>query len=297
MKLNNIRVGIISLGAVILAIGAMIPVSANASSVSELHILADGKFSAKNVIVMQKAGTANFFTRVNWPNSFVRITVLAHGDTLVTKEYGEVATSNIIKEGDTLDVEGTLSSGDGTFVVNALKIVDHALLQQSQTLSGSVVSVDTNTSSFVLSNNVFGSTNVVLPGGVSIQKGARVISIGELQKGDRILSASGIYDYASKTFTASSISVYQETSIFIKKNFEGVLKSVSGTTLPTTLTVAVGSVTYTVYLPADASVMKANRATTSLARYQIGDTVRFFGAIRKTDLNAVDAVLVRDINF
>ncbi len=300
MKSQRIQNKIIGLCAVVFVTSALavIPTAVvHAARVSELQIDANGAFSAKNVVVMQKSGTSNFFARVTWPNVFVRVTVLAHGDTLVTKEHGEVATSDIIKEGDTLDVEGALSSGEGSFVVNATKIVDHALLQQSQTLSGTVLSVNTNTSSFLLSNKTFGSTTIIVPGGVSIQKGARTIGVGDLQKGDKILSVAGTYDYASNTLTASSLSAYQDASIFVARNFEGTIKSVSGTTLPANITVAVGQTIYTVYLPAGAPVMKANRAATNLARYQVGDTVRFFGSVRKIDLSAIDADAVRDINF
>jgi len=275
----------------------LLPVSAFADQTSELHIAANGIFSAKNMVVMQKSGTSNFFTRVNWPKSFVRVTVLAHKDTVVVKEHGELSSTGDVREGDTVDVEGTLSPGDGTLVINATRITDHLLLQQSQTLSGMVSSADGGAGSFMLANKTFGTTTIMVPGSVTIQKGARSIGVRDLSAGDQILTTSGVYDYSTNTLTATAVSVYQDQSIFVGRNFEGVLKSVSGTTLPATLTVAVASTTYTVYLPANAPVMKANRAATSLARYQIGDTVRFFGAIRKTNLGEIDAILVRDMAF
>ena len=295
MQTFNLQQKIIGVGVFVSV--ALLPAAVFAADVSELHITANGTFSAKNVVVMQKSGTSNLFTRVNWPKSFVRVTILSHDDTVVVKEHGEASTNSDIREGDTIDVDGTLSPGDGTLVINATHIVDHRLLQQSQSLSGIVIGADGGAGSFVLSNKAFGTTTIMVPGGVTIQKGARTIAVGDLQKGDSILSVSGIYDYSTQTLTANAVSVYQDPSIFVSRNFEGVLKSVSGTTLPATLTVAAASTTYTVYLPANAPVMKANRAATSLARYQMGDTVRFFGTIRKTNLNEIDAVLMRDTAF
>src|SRR3989344_5443867 len=81
-----------------------------AASLSELHITAEGKFSAKNVVVLQKSGTT-LFCRGTWGNAFVRITVLTTPDTipaLILRNHGGTTTVDEIRQGDLLLVEGPL---------------------------------------------------------------------------------------------------------------------------------------------------------------------------------------------
>ena len=266
------------------------------TSSSDLHIAQDGTVSGTNIVVMQKSGTSNFFTRAVWGSAFVRVTVLAHSDTIVTREHGESATSDTVQAGDLIDFDGTLAAGD-SLVVNAAHIRDHSLLQAQKTISGTIQKLNTAQDSFILPNNSFGQTTVVVPGGLSIQKGARTIGFGDLAVGDKILSASGTYDYTTNTLTVSTLSVYQNPGVFVWQNFQGTLKSLSGPALPATLVLTIGSTDYTVSLPATARIYNNARGLTQLARFQAGDTVRVYGAISKTDLSAIDAIVARDVNF
>lgn len=286
----------IGFGAVVLlALGTVV---ASAASPSDIHITPDGTFSATNVVVYQKAGTGNFFSRVTWGDAYVRVTVLAHNDTAVTKAHGEPATSNDIQEKDVLDVEGRLSSGEGALMVYATRIRDTSLQVETKTLSGTVAGVNADTSSLVLSNKIFGATTtvVLLPSAI-IQKGVRTINLSDVFAGDRILSVSGTYDYSKNTFSANLVEVYQDKSIFVLKNFEGKLKSVSAAVLPTTLVVTVGNTDYTVYLGGSAGVLRNNKKAVSLSRFVAGDTVRLYGAIRQTNFTEIDASVVRDLDF
>ena len=286
----------IGFGAILFfAIGAG---AAYAASPSDIHIKPDGTFSATNVVVYQKAGTSNFFSRVTWGDAYVRVTVLANKDTVITKAHGETATVGDIREKDVLDVEGWLSSGEGALIINAASIRDTSLQVESKTLSGTVVGVNPEQSSFILSNQMFGATTtVILSSSVPIQKGARAISLSDISSGDKILSVSGSYDYPKNAFSATSMEVYQDKTMFTARNFQGTLKSISGTTLPATLAVEVGDTNYTVSVAADSSVLRNNRKPTTLSRLVIGDTVRFYGAIRETNFEEIDAEIVRDLNF
>ena len=278
-----------------LALGAG---AAYAASPSEIHITPDGIFSATNVVVYQKAGTSNFFSRVTWGDAYVRVTVLANKDTVITKAHGEPATVNDIREKDVLDVEGKLSSGEGALTIKATRIRDTSLQVESKNISGTVVSVNTGSSSLVLSNKTFGATTTVtLSPSAIIQKGVRTIGLGDVLPGDTILSASGAYDYTKNAFSTLLIEVYQDKSIFTPRNFQGTLKNISATTLPTTLTVKVGDTDYTVYTTESSDVFNSRRQPASLSRFVVGDTVRFYGAIRETNFEEIDAEIVRDLNF
>ena len=269
-----------------------------AASPSEIRITPDGKFSATNVVVFQKAGASNLFSRVTWGDAFIRVTVLVQKDTAITKAHGEPATVNDIKEKDVLDVEGRLSSGDGALTINATRIRDTSLQVESKNISGTVASVNPEKSSFVLSNTKFGATTtVMLATSTIIQKGVRIIGLRDISSGDKILSVPGAYDYSKNIFSASLVEVYQDKSIFVPRNFQGTLKSISGTTLPATLTVKVGDTDYTVFVAEGSEIWNSRRKPASLSRFVAGDTVRFYGAVRQANFEEIDAEIVRDLNF
>lgn len=271
---------------------------AYAAAPSDIHIRPDGIFSATNVVVYQKAGTSNFFSRVTWGDAYVRVTVLAGKDTVITKAHGEPATVGDIREKDVLDVEGELSSGEGALTIKAARIRDTSLQVESKTLSGTVVSVNAKNSSLVLSNQMFGATTtVILSPSTTIQKGVRAISLSDVSAGDKILSASGSYDYPKNAFSAGSIEVHQDKNIFTPRNFEGTLTSISVAALPAALTVTVGNTDYTVYIAEGSSVLNSRRKPATLSRFVVGDTVRFWGGIRQTNFGEIDAEIVRDLNF
>lgn len=286
----------ISLGAILfLALGAGV---AFAASPSDIHIKPDGTFSATNVVVYQKAGTSNFFSRVTWGDAYVRVTVLANKDTVITKAHGEPAAVSDIREKDVLDVEGKLSSGEGALTIKAARIRDTSLQIESKNISGTVVSVNAENSSLVLSNRTFGATTTVaLSPSAIIQKGVRSIVLNDVVPGDVILSASGAYNYTKNTFSTSLLEVYQDKSIFTPRNFQGTLKSISTTTLPAAITVKVGDTDYTVYIAAGSIVLNSGRKPAGLSRFVAGDTVRFWGAVREADFGEIDAEIVRDLNF
>ena len=263
---------------------------------SEISIKPDGTFFATNVVVMQKsekAGT-NLFSRVMWGSVFLRITVLA-SSAKITKNNGGSATVEDIQIGDILDVEGTLAPGADTLLINATSIRDLSLNIESKNISGIIKTLNATLNTLTLMDKKLGAITVVAP--YNIQKGARTISAGELVVGDKVLSASGSFDYSTKTFTAENMEVYQDKSIFKAQNFQGTLKSLSGTALPTSAVITVGKTDYTIYLAASAKVMSKNKATTTLQRFTLGDKLRFYGAIRQTNLFEIDAEIIRNLNF
>ena len=263
---------------------------------SEISIKPDGTFFATNVVVMQKSEKvgANLFSRVTWGSVFLRITVLA-SSAKITKNNGGSAALEDIQIGDILDVEGTLAPGADTLLINATSIRDLSLNIESKNISGIIKTLNATLNTLTLMDKKLGAITVVAP--YNIQKGARTISAGELVVGDKVLSASGSFDYSTKTFTAENMEVYQDKSIFKAQNFQGTLKSLSGTALPTTAVITVGKTDYTIYLAASAKVMSKNKAATTLQRFTVGDKVRFYGAIRQTNLFEIDAEIIRNLNF
>ncbi len=275
---------------------ALTPALAFATN-SEIHIDPAGALTAKSLIVLQKSGN-NLFTRAYWGDAFIRVAVLVGTSTLISKNHGEAMTVADIKEGHVLDVEGGLSIAAESLIIKASSIRDSALVQESKTLSGTIASFDSSKAlTFVLPNKTFGSTTVVVSPSLNIIKGARTIDFTGLLVGDKVLSVSGTYDYPSNTLTARALEIFQPKDMFKPRNFQGTLKSISGTTLPATAIVTVDGTDYTMYLGAKATVLNNKKATTSLKRFAEGDTVRLYGAIRQTNFTEVDAEIIRDLNF
>lgn len=282
------------LAAVIFA--ALLPAYAGADTISQISIGTDGGFSANGLTVMQISG-GDIFTRATWGQSFLRIMVLLGSQTAITKDHGEIASAQNIAVGDTLDVDGTIETGASDIIITAKNVRDVSLEQESKTLSGTVRSVNPDAVSFVLANTSFGSTTVQVSTSTSVTKGLRQITFGDISVGDKILSASGTYNYQTNVLLAGAIGIYQDKKIFLPQNFQGTLKSISGAVLPANMIVTVGGTDYTVYLPQNASVLSVNKKSASLTRFVAGDTVRFYGSIRQTDLSEIDADTVRDLNF
>ena len=278
-----------------IALALLMPAIAAADVASDVHITESGLVVASNVVVMQKNGN-NLFVRGTWGQAYVRMTLLVSSATAITKEHGEVTTIDDIKAGDLLDVTGQLSSGADSILFIPKTIVDHALQSGGKSTSGTVTSVDSSGLSFALKTTQ-GTITVSVPGGMTFTKGARQISLTDLAKGDRVTSVSGTYDYVKGTLAATSVTVYQDPSVFKSRNFAGTLVSLDGTALPTTARIKIGGETYTVYLSSSTSIMRSSRASVSLTRFQSGDSVRLYGAIRQTDLSAIDAEVIRDLAF
>ena len=276
--------------------------SARAAAPSELRISPDGSFSASNVVVMRKAGT-NLFARVTWGNIYLRLTVVttpSNAPAVITKNNGGAASVGDIKEGDTLVIKGVLAPGGDSLVVNAREIRDLSLNVEQKTVAGAITAVAQ--SGVTLADKKLGTITLVPPS--TVTKGARTVPSAELTAGDKVLSAAGTYDFASKTFTATAMEMYQDKSLFTSRNFEGTVKSIAGTALPASLVVTVGlpagkagKQDYTVYLPATAAVMSKNRGSTTLQRFTAGDKVRLYGAIRPANLLEIDAEIIRNLAF
>ncbi len=265
---------------------------------SEMHITADGTFSAKNVVVYQKSGTT-LFCRGTWGNAFVRMTVLTVPDTvpaLIVRNHGGATTVDEIQEGDLVSIEGSLVPAADSLQINAKKIVDFNLNKEPKTFAGIIQSVDINAGTFVLPTKLFGNVTVVA-GTSTIIKGVRTIVAAQLVKGDKVLSVMGSYDYTTNTLSANAITVYQDKSVFVPRAFAGTVRSIAGTTLPTSMIIDTANASYTVYLAADAQVLSSSRAATTLSRFAAGDKVRIFGGIRQTNLAEIDATIIRNLNF
>lgn len=298
-----------ALGVIVLAfplIGIAAPNSYAPQSVGagnpELHIQANGTITLKSGRVDQIVGNT-FYLGVTWGTLPMRFTMKTDTRTKVTKRYGGNATVSEINTGDYLDVEGEFFVGSDFFGVQGLRVKDWSLQEESGTFSGVVLEM--GPSEELTLRTLQGQTisvRLATSSAVKVTKGSVVIPFGRLKKGDAVLSASGIYDYARNLLTANKIAVYQNKADFAARNFEGTLKQIVSAQMPATLIVSIGGVDHTVRLTEKTAVLKKNRSRAELARFVVGDTVRFYGPIREEEktlqeVMVVDADIVRNLNL
>src|SRR3989344_7808350 len=94
------------------------PLLAGAQVTSDVHISGNGLFTAKNITVMQIAGST-LFTRATWGTTFLRMNILTGASTAFNKNHGEASALREVKVGDILDIEGSLVASTDNISVTA----------------------------------------------------------------------------------------------------------------------------------------------------------------------------------
>lgn len=283
-----------------LALFIATPFFALADAKSEIRIDTSGNIVAKNIkvtMIAQPGISKFFYTRALWENVFIRMTVLTDDKTVITKNHGEKAGVFDIKEGDILNIEGHFPMSADTLNIMATNITDLSLEKEEKEISGVVTAISTTSPGFIIKTQRGNIIRVNVGNNTSIVKGARMINQAEVHVGDAVLSIKGTFDYQTYIIEATNIEIHQDMSIFKPKNYSGTLKFISATALPSVFTVTVDGKDYAVYLPGKTIIMNKTRKTIDLTRFVLGDSIRFYGTLRQTDLSAIDVEVVRNMNF
>ncbi|KKT74526.1 MAG: hypothetical protein UW71_C0020G0002 [Parcubacteria group bacterium GW2011_GWB1_44_7] len=233
----------------------------------ELHVDDAGNVKLGGGQVILVSGTT-FYLRLNFGSAVIRMTVMTNKDTEVIKKFGGKISVKELLPGEYVSLEGTVVPGSDSFAIMAGKVKDWSKQTEAGTFSGSIQSISASDGTFILKSS-----------------------------GDRVIAVGGTLDVPTAALTAETIEIFQDQSIFYPRNFQGTLKGLSSTSLPVIMTVTIEGIDYTVHVPADAPILNNIRNTTELRRFVIGDTVRFFGSIRKNNLTTADAALVRNVSL
>lgn len=266
---------------------------------AEIHITKDGKISVWGAKVTQIIGST-IFARPVWGPAFIRLMIRLKDSTAITRYYGESISLSDIKVGDYLSLEGDMEPSDNMMVVIVDKIKNLSILtESSKMVSGAVSEIAATTpNTFFLLTNGGEIITVNAADAADFKKGSLSVGIGSLNVGDKITLAQGPYDHATKILRAQKIMVYVDTSKFKPKNFQGILKSVSASTLPATMILTIEGKDYTVKVTEKTKILNKNWRKVSFGRFVAGDTVRVYGAIQEADNLLIDNVtVVRNIDI
>jgi len=242
----------------------------------ELHINSDKIMVVKSARVDRIVNTTMYLT-MKWQDLPMHFTMKTNTKTTVVKRYGGFTEAANMKVGDYIDAEGEFFIGSDFFGFTAQKIKDWSLQEESATFSGKIVEI--NSGSFVLQTPEK-SITVVPTGAVTITKGQVVIPWERIVKGDVVVLTDGVFDYPKNTLTTSNIAIFHSKDDFTPRNFQGTLKVIEG---ENALIVSVNGSDYTVSLSSSTLILRKDRSQAKLARFVVGDTVRFYGAVLEKD--------------
>lgn len=272
----------------------LVPHSAFALT-SEMHVTKDGSASMSQAKVMQIAGNT-FFARLYWSDAFIRFTIKTNSATKFFRGTGEATTRAEIKEGDILDVVGTLETGSDTLNLVATSVKNSSVQKGQATLSGTVTSIDLSQRQFTMSTKDNGDVTVKTGIATPFLKGTRTLTIGDLHVGDTVTKTSGDFDYTTKILITDKVSIYTDMSVYKPQNYIGKLTE-TPTTGATSIKITVGKIIYAVYFNDKTGIMRANRSAATLARFVAGDSIRFYGTRREVDDPIIDAEVIRNTDL
>ncbi len=219
------------------------------------------------------------------------------GQTKFYRGTGEITDVSEVSVNDLINITGQLQSGSDSLVLVANTLTDTSVQKEQTTTSGTVTSVDVSSGTFALNSKTLGAITVSTNGATTFIKGNRTLDLAHVTAGDAITKTSGDYNLTTKTLTATNVVTYVNMNMYQPQNYQGTLVSVAGTSLPTSVVVSVGNISYTVMLTQTTAVLSNKKSPALLARFIPGDTVRLYGTIREQDAPVIDASILRDLNL
>ncbi len=278
------------------ALAPSIPSPKTVGAPLTITIEEDGDTVIEGARITQITGTTIFAAQY-WGTLPVRWIIRTNAKTLFKHRFGNPLVFSQLSMGDFISVEGIFNGSSDSLGIDAKSIKNWSVSTEGSSFAGTVASAPDQSGSFILQigdgSTVFikpKATSTVIRGIVSIAPAAIVL-------GDRVLETTGVYNHLDRSLVADSVKIFQDKQKFAARNFEGKLTRLDGIALPTIATTIVGGKEYTVYLPENTLVLRKDRAKTTLKRFVVGDTVRFYGAIREAEWSVVDAEVLRTLEF
>ncbi|MDP3986259.1 MAG: hypothetical protein U1C53_02030 [Candidatus Veblenbacteria bacterium] len=121
---------------------------------------------------------------------------------------------------------------------------------------------------------------------------------GDIRVGN-LLSVQGTLDTTVSQPTVNASWIKNWTNSPKPQTFEGTLKSVAGTTKPTSLVVTVGSADHTVNLTAETAVLNHWWSWANLADFVAGHKLQIFGTLTagSSPLGVINATVIRNLSL
>ncbi|MFM2414666.1 MAG: hypothetical protein RI911_359 [Candidatus Parcubacteria bacterium] len=129
-------------------------------------------------------------------------------------------------------------------------------------------------------------------------KNGKPMTLADFAVGDTITAKGKMQSGGSLALTATSVrnisKALTPVQVNTQQTFEGVLTVVPGTTVPTSLTMNIGSSAQVVNISATTVVLNKDWAPTTLGSFVAGDKVRVFGFIPGSS-SAITGIVLRNV--
>ncbi|MDO8482637.1 MAG: hypothetical protein Q7S86_02350, partial [bacterium] len=257
----------------------------------EIHISDDGMALVRGAKVTAIAGNVISASTV-WGSTSLLWTIQSDSATNVIRRSGGQSNLSEISIGDFVSFQGKLVTTSGNLTVNAKILKNWSVQKKNVSFIGKVLSLGAN--SFVLSADEHGQVTVNTASAV-ITKNDAAVTLAVINIGDKVM-AKGLFDETLRVLSADKVKVYVDKASE-QHVFEGKLKAIAGTTLPTSITLTLGdddNKDVTVNIPAGISIVGRFYLTVSLSDFKVGDKVRVWGLREGT---TIDATVVRNVNL
>ncbi len=280
----------------VFALAPIIPLPKTVGAPLSLTIEPNGDTVLEGARITQITGSTIFASQY-WGELPVRWIIRTDSKTSFKHRFGNPIVLSQFTLGHFVSVEGVFNGSSDSLGIDAKSIKNWSISTEGSSFTGMVASAPDASGAFILKNGD-GSTVLVKPKATStVMRGTVSIVPAAIALGDRILETTGVYNHLDRSLAADSVKIFQDKQKFTPRNFEGKLTRLDGIALPTIAAVKVGDKEYTVHLPATTEILRKNKSKTTLQRFVVGDTIRFYGAIREAEWSVVDAEVVRTLEF
>lgn len=217
--------------------------------------------------------------------------VTTDGSTEYMRYHGGKGLFSEFAAGHTISFSGWLVPAS-TLTVRADTVKNWSIEKEKINPFGIIQSIDSSAKSFIVKTDEkkLGTITVLTSDATAIFRGKAMTTFAALKVGDRV-RATGIWDRVANTLQAEEIKVHVED----RRVFEGGrLKTLPGTSKPTSMIVTFNKVDYTVNMGADTAVVNKRWESAALADFKLDDHIRVYGV---ADGITIDATVVRNTDL
>lgn len=277
------------------SLSAAIAGPAAVGSTLEEHINSNGTVLVRGAKITSISG-GTIDAAQNWGAYNMNWVVNTGASTSFLRRGGTTSSMGEFSVGDYISFTGPLDTTQSVATVDASVVRDFSIQLFDSNFSGTVSSVNTASSSFMLQTSAQGNVTVNTTAETKIWQGSATTTFASIAVGQTISSTSGLWNNLTDTLQAATVRIYMPNQgLLNKRTFVGTLGSLPGATAPTTFSfTADASTTYTVNVAANTSLLSNSWNPITLSQMSVNDTIRIYGAIEPTNTSTMDAYVVRD---
>lgn len=265
-------------------------------STLEIHITSGGKALVRGAKVTAISG--NIITATTeWGSANMTWLVNSSTTTKHVRRYGGSSNISEIEIGDFISFQGIIATGTASpFTVNATIIKDWSVQKKNSKFEGTVSSI--SGTNFVLATNKNGNITVNTDSSTSIivktdaQNNSFVGTFANITLNAKV-EASGLFNNQTNVLQASKVTVKNNSAP--NALTIGVIKSIAGTTVPTTFVFTSGGTDYTAKVFATTGIITNTNTTTSLTNFLVGQNVQVYGIVNAD--KSIDSMLIKNTNI